>query len=976
MRTLQIACGLLVYLLGGGSALAATRTIRGLVLDGLTKDPIPFVTVSIVGTKTSVQADVDGNFAIQGDADKPVTIHLFNVDHQVKDVVVAPEQQQITVELSVSFLEEVVVVGRATEVARKNLANSVATVSREELQEVPAQTVDSALQGKVAGANIQSNSGAPGGGIQLRLRGISTINGSFSPLYVIDGVIISDVAVASGINEITQSFAASNEDNRVNRIADINPNDIENIEVLKGASAAAIYGSKASNGVVIITTKRGREGAPRLDVTQRVGTYQLSRKLGSRTFNSEDEAVAAFGEQARAAYVQGRTYDHEQELAGRSDLSTETVVSLSGGSADTRYFASLLAKDDEGIVSGTGYAKQALRLNLSHRFGEKLEVNTTANLIHSLARRGLFNNDNAGVTNYIVLSATPNFLDLRRRPDGTFPANPFIGTQANPLQTVALMKNDEDVWRMIASADATLTLLKAGAQELRLAANLGVDRFQQTNTLLFPPELYFEPLDDGLPGTSLKGFTESRNLSTGVNLVHSYKPDSNAFTATTSAGVQFEEREISSTYVTSRNLTAGQSNVDSGTQIKVSENRQLVRDRGYYLQEETLLLNERLTVVGALRVEQSSVNGDPNKPFFYPKLATAYRIPGLPRGLDELKARAAYGETGNQPLYGQKFTPLTVTNNIEGHPGITVAGTAGDPKLRPERQAEIELGVDAVGLSGRGIVELTVYQRTITDLLLRRSLAPSTGFTTQFFNGGELRNRGVELMLQASPVEFEDFRWLSRITFALNRSEIVHLPVPAFNTGGFGTGLGTFRIQEGASASQIVGNDGLLPDGTCCVVRKLGDTEPDFRMAVVEDVSYRGFTLHMLWDWQQGSQVINLTRFVYDLSSNSKDFETAGKERLKALSSSARPYIEDASYLKLRELSLSYDVPPSWLTTHLSAVRSLRFSVSARNLLTFTSYSGLDPEVNNFGNQAIARNIDVAPYPPSRSFWGSLEVGF
>jgi len=969
------------------------RTVTGTVTDSLTREGIYDVRVSVKGTNVFTMTDVEGNFTLQNVPLGQVTLRVFSASgHDPKDVVVGPDQGAVKVTLGLSYTEELVVVGRATEVARKNLANAVASVNSQDLARAPAQTMDQALSGKVAGANIQSNSGAPGGGIQMRMRGVSTIIGNSAPLYVIDGVLVSDVAIASGVFAVTASGAGSNnsatQDNQVNRIADINPNDIENIEVLKGASAAAIYGSKASNGVVIITTKRGRPGSePKLDFTQRVGMYQLANKLGARRFETEEEAVATFGPQAASHFQPGVAYDQEQLLAGRSAPSTETALGLSGSTENgkTRYYASGLVKNDEGIIQNSGYSKEALRMNLSHRFGERVEVNVASNLLHSLSKRGLTNNDNAGVSYHMVLPFTPSFLDLRQRQDGTYPANPFIGSLANPLQTAALMTNNEDVWRLLGSADTSISLFKTDTQELKLLGNIGVDRFQQKNELLFPPELHFEPVDDGYIGTSLFTTSEVRALNGGVNLIHSYRPTSGVFTLlNTSAGFQYEERDRSSVYIVSRNLNAGQSNVDAGTRVGVSEYRELVRDRGFYLQEEAILLDERLTLVGAVRGEQSSNNGNPNALFFYPKAAAAYRLPGLPKGLEEVKVRAAYGETGNQPSYSMKFTALTTTNNIGGGPGIIIGPTVGDPNIRPERQREIELGVDTVAFDGRAVLELTLYQRTISDLLLRRTLPPSTGFTTAILNGGELRNLGMELMLQLTPVRTESFQWVSRTTFALNRSQITDLPVPDFLTGGFGTSLGAFRIEKGASATQIVGNDGLKPDGTCCVVRKVGDTEPIFRMGFANNLSWRGFTLSSLFDWQLGSSIINLTKFLYDLGGNTADFDTpipgetvtVGQKRLNDQPTFAKVYIEDASFLKLRELTLSYELPSAWVRKTVPAAQTARLSISGRNLFTLSPYTGLDPEVSNFGNQPIARNIDVAPFPPSRSYWVSLDVGF
>lgn len=958
------------------AAPVAGRTIRGRVADRLTDEGLPLVRVIIKGTTQGVETELDGTFTLPNAPPGQVTLLFSSQDYGEREVKVAANQRELNVQLDNVFSEEMVVVGRASEVARKNLANSVASVNSEDLNRAPAQTVDGALQGKVAGANIQSNSGAPGGGMQMRMRGVSTINGSTQPLYVIDGVLVSDTAIASGIYTVTDSVSGSNpsptQDNQVNRIADINPNDIESIEVLKGASAAAIYGSKAANGVVIINTKRGREGAPKVDITQRLGFYSLANKLGTRRFETVEEAIDTFGEDAAQYYVPGRTYDQESLLAGRRDLSSETLASISGAAGSLKYFASALVKNDEGIIANTGYEKQSFRLNLGQSIGEAVEINVSTNLLHTLGQRGLTNNDNQSITYYMSLPSTPGFLNLQADGDGVFPTNPFQSNGANPLQTAALVKNDEDVWRFIGAGDVTINLLKTEENHLRILANGGVDRFQQENAVLFPPELNFEPIDDTFAGTSLFGTSQVRNINTGLNLVHTYRPASKALVATTSGGAQFEERSINSVYVVSENLNAGQPNVDSGTVIGVRQDRQLIRDRGYYLQEEMLMLDERLTLVGAVRGEQSSANGNENKLYFYPKLATAYRLPSFHPSVNEFKVRLAYGETGNQPRYGMKFNSLPTINNIEGTPGLLGNGIAGDPNIKPERQREIEAGIDAMFLGGDLVAELTVYQRTISDLILQRTLPPSTGFTTQIFNGGSLRNRGIEAMLQVTPVRGA-FEWTSSATFALNRSKVTDLPVPAFLTGGFGTGLGAFRIEEGASATQIVGNvrdaDGNI------TVKKLGDTEPDFIVGFSNNLKYQDFTLSFLFHWQQGSDIINLTRFLFDGAGTSEDFETGGRQRLADRRNNAGVYIEDATFVKLREVTLTYSLPKKWVSA-IPKVQTARLSLSGRNLLTFTSYSGLDPEVSNFGNQAIARNIDVAPFPPSRSFWTSLDVGF
>src|SRR5712671_4396786 len=256
----------LALLVGAVPAAAQTRTITGLITDAETGQPLEGARITVRGTSLAATTGVGGTFTLGNVPQGNVIVAIRRIGHNFVDLPLPAGQTEIHAALTRDplRLSDVVVTGQATAVDRRNLANAVATVSGEEVSRVSAQTVEQALQGKVVGASIQANSGAPGGGMQMRLRGVTSINGSSEPLYVVDGVVVSNVAIPSNQNAVTRSTQGSNpsltQDNQVNRIADLNPNDIENIEVLKGASASAIYGSRASNGVVIITTRRGRSG--------------------------------------------------------------------------------------------------------------------------------------------------------------------------------------------------------------------------------------------------------------------------------------------------------------------------------------------------------------------------------------------------------------------------------------------------------------------------------------------------------------------------------------------------------------------------------------------------------------------------------------------------------------------------------------------------------------------------------------------
>ena len=401
-------------------AAAQVRQIAGRVTNSQTGEGVPEATVAVTGTRIVAQSGQDGRFSLNAPAG-PLALVVRGIGFRRQEVSVPFDQETVLVALEPDIfkLEEVVVTGQSTGIERQNLPNAVATVSGSELTRAPTGTIESALQGKIPGALVQANSGAPGGGMQVNLRGVSTINASADPIWVIDGIVVSNDAIPNGADAVTQAQAGGNprnQDNPTNRIADLNPEDIERIEVLKGGSAAAIYGSKATNGVIIVTTKKGQVGKPQFNLTQRFGTFSKANDLGRRTFATVDEAVSVFGPQAAASFQPGVTYDVEDQLYGRNALSYETSVSVSGGTDQTRYFVSGLIKDDEGIAINTDYQKQGMRANLDQVLSDWIGLSVNTNVIHSKSNRGLSNNDNSGTSPYLVFPFTPNFLDLGGRP--------------------------------------------------------------------------------------------------------------------------------------------------------------------------------------------------------------------------------------------------------------------------------------------------------------------------------------------------------------------------------------------------------------------------------------------------------------------------------------------------------------------------------------------------------------------------------
>ncbi len=423
-RELGVFLAVAVGLSAVPSLSAQVREIAGQVTNTQTGAGIPEATIAVTGTRIVAQAGPDGRYALNTPSGDAILVFRAIGYKGVTDTVPADQATvNVALEPDPFHLQEVVVTGQSTGIEKTNLPNAVATVGADELTRAPTGTLESALQGKIPGATISANSGAPGGGLQVNLRGVSTINANVDPLWVVDGVVVSDEAIPNGANAVTAAQSGGNprnQDNPVNRIADLNPEDIERIEVLKGGSAAAIYGSKATNGVIIITTKHGQTGKPQYNISQRFGFSSRSNSLGSRTYGSLDEALSVQHDTAlvTSLFQQGRTFDFEDELYGRKSLASETDASVSGGTDQTKYYISGLVKNEPGIATNTGYKKQSLRVNVDQELGSWIHLSANTNVIHSLSKRGLSNNDNTGTSPYVVFPFTPNYVDLQSTQQG------------------------------------------------------------------------------------------------------------------------------------------------------------------------------------------------------------------------------------------------------------------------------------------------------------------------------------------------------------------------------------------------------------------------------------------------------------------------------------------------------------------------------------------------------------------------------
>ncbi len=984
VRSSVLATLLLVF--ASASAFAQTRTVTGRVTVEGSNEPLVAATVNVVGTSAGTYTDDQGRFTVSVPAGA-ATLRVRRIGYVQKTIAVPSGDTQVDITLArdILELETQVITGTATTVSSVNAANAVTVINSEKLNKVPAQTIDYALQGKIPGALVTQNSGAPGGGVQIQLRGVSTINSSYLPLYVIDGVIVDNSSIANGINAITQAAGGnfgSSQDQRVNRTADLNPNDIESIQVLKGPSASSIYGSRGTNGVIIITTKQGQAGQTSLDLTQRFGTARISNKIAIRCFTSAQEIVDAGFDSTGYGAATNKCHDYQQELYGEHPFNYQTIGSMRGATpGGTNFYLSGLVQHDGGLVRNDNYNKQSIRANVGHKYGA-LNVRVNSELIHSLTERGISGNDNIGISPYTLFSETPSFLDLQRQPDGSFPKGPVVANTSNPFQNAELIKTPEDVFRMLGSGSAVYSFVSNQRQQLDFTLNGGVDSYNDHSKVISPATAYVEQVNAN-PGTLVYGSADVLNATLGGVLRHAFI--ASAFTATTSAGFGQVRRNTDILQNTGRGVFPGVTNVSTATQIFTTETQDIVKSSSLFVQEEFLTLADRLFLTAGVTAERTSNNGDPHKYYGYPKFSASYRLPFLPPKSDEIKLRLAYGRAGNQPTSG-KYTFLTsiIDDNRTGYRASTAVGL---PNIKPETTSEIEGGFDWTLLGGRARLSATQFRKQTDDLLLNPALPPSTGFTSSTINGGQLVTHGTELELGMTPIRTSGgFEWTSSTTYSSNKGKVTQLPVPGFipASGSFGSRFGNAFIQQGQLITVLQAVNGctaLNAAGTSCpsanrVLTFIGNSAPDYEMGFSNDVNFGSFHFSSLVDWRKGGLGVNLTNDYFVGAGTLADTARA-RQMLSDFAKGTDVWVENSGFVKIREMTLGYDLPAG-MTSQLfqGHAQNARLEISGRNLKTWTKYTGLDPEVSNFGNQPLGRFQDVTPYPPSRQFYFTINTTF
>lgn len=979
---------LLFCAFGITSADAQGFTASGTVKESINGTPLSGVTISIKGTKLVTTTDANGNFSLKPTNNKVVLVINY-VGFKTKEIDFSSTNPTavILLEEDISPLKEVVITGLASSIKRSNLANAVTTVSAKDLTgTTQIQTADGALYGKVSGANIRMNSGAPGGGISIQLRGLSSLTQASAPLIVLDGVYISNATQRTGRASVSGA-GASNQDDGANRLADINPADIESIEVLKGPSAAAIYGTRANAGVLVITTKKGAAGKTVISVGQDIGVGSPLRMMG--VDNWSEAKINSFFPAARRpieltrfqnAVSTGTFVNYEDYFYGNNASLLNTRVSLRGGDEKTKFFVSGSLTDEGGIVRRTGFERQSIRANIEHKLSKDIVLTVNSNYIRTNTDRGFTGNqNNTGASIGYNIAYVPNYFDLRPV-NGIYPTNPYFAE--NPVAVTDKGVNNALVNRFIQSFNLDINVLRTATSQLKLRMNGGLDYIQNSTKVYLPDDLQFQR-GQANPGDVLVGRQESMNTNLQAALVYNWQIK--RVNLSTQAGLVSLDFKNSGIFNRGRGLAPGQSNIKQATVQEVeSQFESAQRDVGVFLQQEMNFEDKIIGTIG-MRWDKSNTNGNANKFYAFPKASLAVNLTNFDfwksNIVSQLKPRIAYGQTAGPVPFGATFTSLGGVN-IGGLLGSTVATSVGNLNVIPERAEEIEFGVDAGFFNNRLLLEATYYIKTTKDNLQPLTLSPATGVVSTTSNEAEMRNRGIELSLSGTVIQKNNFKWFSRLMWWKNDIMITKLGIPSYTTGAFGTALGTFLIQQGVSPTTIVGTPAVSPG----VFTVWGNAQPDWTSSWSNNFTFlKNFDLNILMEYRSGGDNINLTSFLTDgggttkgwFDDDNKDGIPNGRQRNPAPYNNAGRWVQDATFLKVREVGLYYTLPRNWLNKTVgNAIQRARIGFSGNNVFLATKYVGYDPETSTFGAQALANNVDVAPYPSARRLFFHLQIDF
>jgi TonB-linked SusC/RagA family outer membrane protein len=1023
----------------------AQVTISGKVTSAK-NEALTGISVSVKNTSFGTATDPSGNFSITAGL-KPGNYVL-----EFSGVGFKTTQRDLQIGSSNTYgvdvilredalgLDEVIVTGTSQGTTRKQIGSYISTIKADDLNKGATGNVLAALQGKTAGAQIIQNSGDPAGGISVRLRGISSVNSSSEPLYIVDGVIINNASNRVTNTQNTYDAPNTTTNNTGNnlfvgtlgqsRMADINPADIERIEVLNGAAAAAIYGSRANAGVVQIFTKRGSTGAPVVSFSNSAMVSKLRKKLdvnqAPTKFGGPTDGTGAFTQDLISA-ISGSLptnttpvtrYDY-QDYIFRTGLGTDNNVSVSGGKDKTKYYTSASYFFNEGIIKNTDFRRFSFRLNLDQELTKWANLSVGLNYINSAANEKPDGNSFFSPMNSVTIIG--NFHNIWERDAlGNLKA-PGERQRVNPVSVIEDFKQRQETNRLIASTSLKLRPAKG----LTFDYTMGIDNYAQRGTTTMPPFTYVvntgffgggPTLDETLNGYASAAANNFFQINHELNGTYQFDI-SNSLSSTTQAGYSMQYEKNGYTLLHGRGLAPFIETVNgASTPLQGSDERTELSISGVYLQQNFKYRNQ-LFVTGAVRMDGSSVFGEDQRNQVYVKASGSYVLSetefwnNLPvsKWWNLAKLRIAYGESGNLTGIGPYARFNAYNANVYlGRIGFGSPFQLVNADIKPERQKELELGTDLSFFDNRLGLQFNYYIKRVDDLLISRLIAPTEGFASYLDNLGSLKNRGFEVVLTGTPVKTKDWQWDITGIYNHNRNKAVEIgkapiflstnsgaPVAILEGEPIGVFYGYFFAQDN-NGGQIKNASGFpqqekgtqnstttytpqrdangLPTGDL-LKKVIGDPNPDYTASLVNEVSYKKLGLRVQFDAVQGVDVWNADFRTRQGVGNGKVAEQEHRGELprgyiNSVYGIEEWRIDDGSFVKLREISLSYNFGK------LKIFSDLTLSASGRNLISWDNYKGYDPEVNSGGQSTVLRGIDFGTVPIPRTFSVSVAAKF
>ncbi|MBY0537701.1 MAG: SusC/RagA family TonB-linked outer membrane protein [Chitinophagaceae bacterium] len=1024
---LRVSMILLLNFVLTAAAFAQVR-ISGKVV-GKDNKPIAGASVTIKNTTFGTSTEANGSYTLNAELKAGTyTIEFSGVGFKAySQSLQIGSGASYTVDAQLSAdalnLDEVVVTGTSAGTTRRQLGNYISSVKADQLTKGASGNVLQALQGKTAGAQIIQNSGDPAGGISVRLRGISTIYSSSEPLYIVDGVIVSNAT-----NRVTNTQSGYDGGRFVgtigtNRLADINPADIERIEVLNGAAAAAIYGSRANAGVIQIFTKRGTSGTPTVNFSSSVMVNQLRKQVkineaptkfgGSPDVQTQDILTPALTNTTNV------TRYNYWDYIFRTGIGTDNNISVSGGAAKTKYYLSGSYFSNQGIVEGTDFKRFSFRSNIEQTINNWLTASMGLNYVNSTSNEKPDGNSFFSPMNGVTILG--NFHDIWTRDAlGNIKAVGERG-RVNPVSIIEDVKQRSSTNRVISSFSLKAKPMKG----LTIDYTMGIDNFSQQGTTYIPPFAYNvntafwgggASLDPTLNGYASAAVSNYFQINNELNATYQKELTKN-IASTTQVGYSQQYERSTFSLVQGRGLAPFIETVNGASTILAgADQRGELSISGGYLQQNFRYKNQ-LFLTGAVRVDGSSVFAKEERNQTYFKVSGSYllseteywkKLP-ISSWFDQLKLRAAYGQSGNLTGIGayDRFNAYSSIAFV-GRTSFTSSTILANTQMRPERQGELEIGTDMSFFNNRLGLTFNYYQKKVTDLLFDRVIAPSNGFSSRLDNFGSLENKGIELVLTGSPVRNKNFNWDVTFIYNQNRNKVLNLgsslaqfstnagaPIALLPGEAVGVFYGTFFARD-ANGGQIKSTAGIpltergtqttaasyttsrdangLPTGT--VLRKIiGDPNPKFTGSFVNELSYKKLNLRAQVDFVQGVDVFNADWRTRQGVGNGEVAEQEHKGLLprgyiSGVYAIEEWRIDDGSFVKLRELSLGYNVG------RIKGFGDLNLSLSGRNLISWDNYKGFDPEVNAAGQSTLLRGIDFGAVPIPRTFAFTVRAKF